>query len=376
VLRAEQPHEVHPCADEPVDGVLVAVVDRGVVAAQPRPVRRAARRAPPPATPRARPASRLPGVVPLTRRPPRFGQVAAPRRRVNATTRGVTVDIGWVVFGVVVATLLVLDLGVFHRRAKEATLKSAILWSVFWVSLGVAFSGYVFATRGADLGWQYLGAFVLEKALSVDNLFVISVVFTVFKVPRSDQHRVLFWGILGALVTRGLFVVLGVELIHRFEWTLYLMGAFLIYTGLKLLRPKEEDDEEDPTQNLVARLATRSGRFRQRTARARVLHQEGRQVDGHAAAARAARRRGHGRRVRGSTRSQRCWASRATSSSSTRPTCSRCSGCARCTRCSRTPWCGSTTCRTRSPRSSCSSAGRCSAPTSSTCRPKRRSRSS
>jgi tellurite resistance protein TerC len=168
-------------------------------------------------------------------------------------------DTRWIVFGALLVGLLAFDLGMHRRRGEELSQREAIWWSVFWVSIGIAFSGFVFLTRGATSGWEYLGAFVVEKALSVDNLFVMSVVFTTFGIPKHHQHNVLFWGILGALITRGLFVALGVELIHAFWWTQPAMGLFLLYTSFKLLTTDES--EADPSENAIAKLAERSGRF-------------------------------------------------------------------------------------------------------------------
>jgi len=160
---------------------------------------------------------------------------------------------------VVVVSLLVLDLGVFHRRAHVITMREAVRWSIFWIALALLFNAWVYYMQGKEPATQFLTGFILEKSLSVDNLFVISVIFTYFRVPAAYQHRVLFWGILGALITRGVFIGVGVELINHFHWVTYVMGAFLVWTGIKLLRPEDEDDE--PGNNAVVRFAQRQLRF-------------------------------------------------------------------------------------------------------------------
>jgi tellurite resistance protein TerC len=161
----------------------------------------------------------------------------------------------WLVFGALVVGLLVLDLAVFHRRAHRESLRSAVLWSVFWVGLGLAFALFVDFTRGREGAYAYLTAFLIEKALSVDNLFVFLALFTYFGVEEKFQHRVLFWGIVGALLTRGAFIFAGVALLNTFHWLTYLLGAVLIATGAKLLLG--EGEEVHPERNVVVRWASR-----------------------------------------------------------------------------------------------------------------------
>jgi tellurite resistance protein TerC len=165
----------------------------------------------------------------------------------------------WGLFAVVVMVVMALDLGVFHRHGKEPTLRGALGLSVFYVALALTFNAWLLVTRGHDAAGEFFAAYVLEKSLSIDNLFVISVIFSSFAIPRQLQHRVLFWGILAALVTRGVAIALGVELLHLFEWMTYVFGAFLLYTAYKLLGP--EAPEEDGYENLAVRLAKRFFRF-------------------------------------------------------------------------------------------------------------------
>lgn len=145
--------------------------------------------------------------------------------------------------------MLVLDLTVFHRGAKAIRLRGAIGWSIFWVSLAAAFAVLVYFWRGRTSALDFTTGYLIEESLSVDNLFVFLLIFRYFKVPGHYQHKVLFWGIIGALVMRLAFIVLGVALIHRFEWIIYLFGAFLVYTGVKLFR--SEGAEVHPENNPV-----------------------------------------------------------------------------------------------------------------------------
>lgn len=165
----------------------------------------------------------------------------------------------WLIFGFLVAVLLTLDLAVFNRRAHVFSMREAVRWSIFWVALALLFNAGVYALWGTQRATDFLTGYLVEKSLSVDNLFVISVIFTYFRVPPKHQHRVLFWGIIGALVCRGLFVFLGVEMMHRFAWMTYVLGGFLVYTGIKLLSPGDEADEVG--NNALVRLAQRHFRF-------------------------------------------------------------------------------------------------------------------
>jgi TerC family integral membrane protein len=159
-------------------------------------------------------------------------------------------------FTVFVLGLLALDLGVFHRRAHRISFREALGWSVFWIALSLAFGYGLYRWRGPDAGLEFLTAYVLEKSLSLDNLFVFALIFGYMSVPAEDQHRVLSWGILGALLMRGAFIATGVTLVSHFHWVLYVFGAFLVYTGARLFRHKLE--KLHPERNPILGLARRS----------------------------------------------------------------------------------------------------------------------
>jgi tellurite resistance protein TerC len=164
---------------------------------------------------------------------------------------------GWVGFNVVVLAILGLDLGVLHRRSEKVSLKEAATWSAVWVALSLAFAFAIYETMGKESGLEFLTGYLIEYALSVDNIFVFVLIFTYFRVPEKYQHRVLFWGIIGALVLRGVMIVAGSALVTRFEWILYVFGGFLIFTGLKMALQKDEDaynPERDPVLRLARRL--------------------------------------------------------------------------------------------------------------------------
>ena len=188
-------------------------------------------------------------------------------------------------FIALVLVFLALDLGVFHRRAHVVSVREALGWSAFWISLGLLFSGFIYAgyenhwmglgltpdqmtiepleiaavgtvyNDGSDAMVKYLTGYLVEKSLAVDNIFVIAMLFGFFAVPRIYQHRVLFWGILGALLMRGAMIALGAHLLQRFTWIIYVFGGFLILTGIKMLLIKS--DETDPNQNIVVRTIRR-----------------------------------------------------------------------------------------------------------------------
>ncbi len=179
----------------------------------------------------------------------------------------------WLGFTALVVLLLVLDLGVFHRHAHEVSIREAGFWTAIWITLGLSFSGIVYliydqhwfgATLGSgahgapqnasDAALSYVTGYVLEKSLSVDNIFVISMIFRSFRVEPRYRHRVLFWGIIGAIVLRATMILGGAWLASRFSWIFYIFGVYLAYTGLKLLR---EDDEMDPEKSAFIRIARR-----------------------------------------------------------------------------------------------------------------------
>jgi tellurite resistance protein TerC len=161
----------------------------------------------------------------------------------------------WGVFNLFVLGMLVLDLAVFHRKAHEIRIREALLWSAFWIMLALLFNVGVYYFRGSEDALEFLTGYLLEKSLSVDNIFVFIMIFTYFRVPYVHQHKVLFWGILGALIMRAAFILLGVTLIQKFHWIIYVMGAFLIVTGFKMATQK--DEEINPERNPVLRLFRR-----------------------------------------------------------------------------------------------------------------------
>jgi tellurite resistance protein TerC len=140
----------------------------------------------------------------------------------------------WIIFTISVLGVLALDLGVFHKKGHAVSIREAAVWTAVWISLALAFAAGVWYFRGSDAMLQFVSGYVIEYSLSVDNIFVFVLIFTMFQVPASSQHRVLFWGILGAFAMRGTMIGLGAALIHQFHWVLYLFGIFLIYTGIKI----------------------------------------------------------------------------------------------------------------------------------------------
>lgn len=165
----------------------------------------------------------------------------------------------WVIFGVLVLGMLALDLFLFNRKSHDVRLKEAAAWSVVWICMALGFNVYIYFVNGGDLALKFLAAYLVEKSLSVDNLFVFLAIFSHFKVPSRYQHRVLFWGVIGALVMRMLFIAAGTALLSRFSWMMIVFGIFLIYTGFKLAVSKKED--YDPSHSPVMKFATRFLRF-------------------------------------------------------------------------------------------------------------------
>jgi tellurite resistance protein TerC len=161
----------------------------------------------------------------------------------------------WAAFNVVVFVMLALDLGVFHRKAHTVHLREAAIWSAVWIGLSLVFNGVVYLWKGSEAGLQFLTGYLIEKSLSIDNIFVFVLIFSYFSVPAAYQHRVLFWGILGALVMRAILIAAGVVLIEKFHWIIYVFGAFLIFTGWRMARHSEV--EIHPEANPVVRLARR-----------------------------------------------------------------------------------------------------------------------
>ena len=161
----------------------------------------------------------------------------------------------WIGFTLFVLLLLALDLGVFHRRAHAVGYKEALGWCAFWVGLALGFALLVYRWFGSERALEFLAGYLIEQALSVDNMFVFLLLFTYFGVPAALQHRVLFWGILGALAMRAVFILAGAALIEHFHWVVYVFGAFLLLTGVRLLRDKGV--EVRPERNPVYRLFSR-----------------------------------------------------------------------------------------------------------------------
>ncbi|MGC2185050.1 MAG: TerC family protein [Terriglobales bacterium] len=161
----------------------------------------------------------------------------------------------WILFNLFVLAMLVLDLGVFHRRAHIVKFREALVWSAVWIALAAIFAVVIFFWHGRTPALEFVTGYVIELSLSVDNLFVFLLIFRFFQVSAAHQHKVLFWGILGALVMRAVFIAAGVGLIQRFHWIVYLFGAFLVYSGIKLFF--QEEAEIHPEKNPVLRLFRR-----------------------------------------------------------------------------------------------------------------------
>lgn len=161
----------------------------------------------------------------------------------------------WVGFNVFVLAMLALDLGVFHRKAHTISIREAAVWSAVWISLALAFNALLYVWQGSTVALQFLTGYLIEKSLSVDNIFIFVLILGAFAVPAAYQHRVLFWGVLGALLMRGALIGLGTALVESFHWMFYLFGAFLVFTGIRLAVHQEQ--EVHPDKNPVVRLARR-----------------------------------------------------------------------------------------------------------------------
>ena len=156
--------------------------------------------------------------------------------------------LSWAVFGAVVLVMLALDLGVFHRREHEVKMKEALIWSGIWIVVALLFNWGVYLVKGKELAMQFLAGYILERTLSFDNLFVFLLVFNYFKLPSIHHHKVLFWGIFGALIFRAIFIACGIGLLHYFSWMIYVFGAILVWTGAKLAM--EKDAKVEPEKNI------------------------------------------------------------------------------------------------------------------------------
>ena len=163
----------------------------------------------------------------------------------------------WGAFFLFIAAMLALDLGVLQRDSHEVGMKEALGWCAVWLTLAMVFCGLLWWRRGPETGQQFLAGYIVELCLSVDNVFVFILVFAYFKVEPRFQHRVLFWGILGAVAMRAVFILVGVGVIARFHWVLYIFGAFLVFTGVKMALPEKASGQIDPDHNVAVKLFRR-----------------------------------------------------------------------------------------------------------------------
>jgi tellurite resistance protein TerC len=161
----------------------------------------------------------------------------------------------WVIFNLFVLAMLILDLKVFHRKAHVIHIREALLWSAVWIAMALAFNIGIYFWYGSEKALQFLTGYLIEKSLSMDNIFVFLLIFSYFEVPPLYQHKVLFWGVFGAIVLRAIFIIAGVALISRFHWIIYVFGAFLIFIGIKMALEKEKKIR--PEKNPVLRLFRR-----------------------------------------------------------------------------------------------------------------------
>jgi tellurite resistance protein TerC len=158
----------------------------------------------------------------------------------------------WIGFNLFVLIMLALDLGVFRRKSQEISVRQALTWTAVWITLALIFNGFLYFWFGREEAVAFFTGYLIEKSLSVDNIFVIIMIFSYFNVPKAYQHKVLFWGILGALVMRVIFIFTGIELIHKFHWLIYIFGGFLVFTGMKMLL--SSDLKIAPEKNPLVRL--------------------------------------------------------------------------------------------------------------------------
>lgn len=161
----------------------------------------------------------------------------------------------WTGFNLFVIVILALDLGVFHRKTHVVTVKESLVWTGVWITLAMIFNILIYYRSGEEKAVEFFTGYLIEKSLSVDNIFVIIMIFSYFQVPQEYQHKVLFWGILGALIMRAIFIFSGIELIHRFHWLVYVFGGFLIFTGIRMVT--SGDAQIEPEKNPLTKLARR-----------------------------------------------------------------------------------------------------------------------
>jgi tellurite resistance protein TerC len=162
----------------------------------------------------------------------------------------------WAAFNVFVLAMLALDLGVFHKRSEEITVRNALVWTGIWITLAMCFNFFVYLYFGKEESIEFFTGYIIEKSLSVDNIFVIIMIFSYFQVPSTYQHKVLFWGIIGALVMRLIFILAGIELIQQFHWLIYIFGGFLIVTGIRMVVVGETkiQPEKNPLVKLIRKI--------------------------------------------------------------------------------------------------------------------------
>lgn len=163
-----------------------------------------------------------------------------------------TVSMSWIIFSVLIILMLALDLGIFQRRMHKIGMKEALLWSGFWIALSLLFNLYVLFVHGPEAGLQFFLGYLLEKSLSLDNIFIFVLIFSYFDVPDKYQHKVLYWGVIGALILRFLFIFGGLELLYLFSWVIYIFGAFLILTGIRMILQKVKIK---PEKNILVSIA-------------------------------------------------------------------------------------------------------------------------
>ncbi len=158
----------------------------------------------------------------------------------------------WILFSAFLLGMLVLDLGVFHRKAKVIQPREALVWSGIWIAIAMAFAGFIFAWQGTQAGTEFLTGYMIEKSLSIDNVFVFALIFSYFAVPAAYQYRILFWGVVGALVMRGILIASGAALLANFHWIIFIFGGFLVLSGIRMAF--HDESKADPSRNPVVRL--------------------------------------------------------------------------------------------------------------------------
>ncbi|MBT3995410.1 MAG: TerC family protein [Chloroflexi bacterium] len=161
----------------------------------------------------------------------------------------------WIIFNLFLVGMLALDLGLFHRKAKVISPREALIWSGIWVSISLTFAAVVFAWQGTQAGTEFLTGYMIEWSLSIDNVFVFALIFTFFKVPAAYQYRVLFWGVVSALIMRGILIVSGAALLANFHWIIFIFGGFLIFSGVRIAF--HDESKADPTRNPIVRIFQR-----------------------------------------------------------------------------------------------------------------------